>query len=61
MQRIFAFENVEVDSAIMIFVQAGGTKNTFAVKVPPMLPLQWLVSEKKCDNLEFRFHLKPRQ
>ena len=32
---------------IWIFVQTGGTKNILAGKALPMLPLLWLVSEKK--------------
>ena len=31
---------------VWIFVQIGRTKETLTVKVPPMLPLPWLVSEK---------------
>ena len=31
---------------VWIFVQTGGTKDTLVVKVPPMLPLPWLMSEK---------------
>ena len=40
---------------ISIFVQTGGTKAKLVVKVPPMLALPWLVSEKNVPILSFGF------
>ena len=37
------------------FVQKGGAKDILAVKVPPMLPLPWLVSEKNVTIWNFGF------
>ena len=40
---------------VWIFVQTGETKDTLAVKVSPMLPLPWLVSEKNVTIWNFGF------
>ena len=40
---------------VWIFVQTGGTKQTLAVKVPPLLLMSWLVSEKKVAIWNFGF------
>ena len=40
---------------VWIFFQIGGTKQTLAVKVPPLLLMSWLVSEKKVAIWNFGF------
>ena len=38
-----------------IFVKTEGIKDTLAVKVPPMLPLPWLITEKNVTLWNFDF------
>ena len=40
---------------VWIFVQTEGTKQTVAMKVLPMLPLPWLVSEENVTIENFGF------
>ena len=41
--KIFHVFTIRMD---FFFFETGGIKDTLAVKVPPILPLPWLVSEK---------------
>ena len=43
---------------VWIFVQTEGTKQTIAMKVPPMLSLPWLVSEENV-TIEMRILVLP--
>ena len=49
--KIFQVFTMRMD----FFVQTGGTKETLAVKISPILPLSWLVSEKNVRVRNFGF------